>query len=120
MRDGDTVEAGDLLVQLDPTVAGANLKIVAGTLDQLLARKARLDAERDGSQRIAFPPALAGRSAEPDVAASIAGEGSLFAARRAARATQRSQLAERVRQLQQEIVGLEAQRRSKGDEIRLG
>jgi HlyD family secretion protein len=119
VRDGDTVQAGDLLVQLDPTVAGANLKIVTGTLDQLLARKARLDAERDGSGRIAFPPGLTGRSAEPDVAAAIAGEGSLFAARREARATQRSQLGERVRQLQQEIVGLEAQRRSKDDELRL-
>ena len=49
VRDGDHVKAGDILVQLDETVMRANLAIVTKGLDQLMARKARLEAERDGA-----------------------------------------------------------------------
>ena len=52
VKDGDRVKAGDLLVRLDDTVTRANLAIVTKTLTELTARKARLSAERDGSDRI--------------------------------------------------------------------
>ncbi|RUW67462.1 biotin/lipoyl-binding protein, partial [Mesorhizobium sp. M4B.F.Ca.ET.049.02.1.2] len=48
-RDGDRVKAGDLLLRLDRTVPAANLAVVSKALDQLMARKARLDAERRGT-----------------------------------------------------------------------
>ena len=51
VKDGDRVKAGDLLVRLDDTVTRANLAIVTKTLTELTARKARLSAERDGSDR---------------------------------------------------------------------
>ena len=117
VKNGDLVEAGDLLVRLDPTVTRANLAIVASALHQLQARWARLLAERDGSEAIALPKELAQPAQHPALAASLAGEANLFSARRQTRAMQRSQLAERISQLREEIVGLEGQSRSKDDEI---
>ena len=55
VRDGDHVKAGDILVQLDETVMRANLAIITKGLDELMARKARLEAERDGACHHQFP-----------------------------------------------------------------
>ena len=61
VQDGDRVKAGDILVQLDDTITRANLAIVTKGLDELAARKARLEAERDGADAIVFPPQLLAR-----------------------------------------------------------
>src|SRR5450759_3064817 len=53
--EGDRVKAGDILVRLDDTVTGSNLAIVTKGLTELSARKARLEAERDGAETINFP-----------------------------------------------------------------
>ena len=58
VRDGDVVNAGDLLVRLDETVTRANLAILQKSLNEQLARKARLEAERDGAQAVTYPPEL--------------------------------------------------------------
>ena len=55
VRDGDKVKAGDVVVRLDETVTRANLAIVVNSLDELDARQARLEAERDGRDTIDFP-----------------------------------------------------------------
>src|ERR1700750_2367899 len=54
VRDGDHVHAGDIVLRLDETVTRANLAIVTKSLDELMARKARLEAERDGGGKIGF------------------------------------------------------------------
>ena len=59
VQDGDRVKAGDILVQLDDTVTRANLAIVTKGLDELAARKARLEAERDGADFDHLPASLA-------------------------------------------------------------
>ena len=64
VQDGDRVKAGDILVQLDDTITRANLAIVTKGLDELAARKARLEAERDGAETIKFPPELLARANE--------------------------------------------------------
>ena len=58
VRDGDRVRVGDIVVRLDETVTRANLAIVTKGLDELTARKARLESERDGSDTIIFPAQL--------------------------------------------------------------
>ena len=63
VQDGDRVKAGDILVQLDDTVTRANLAIVTKGLDELGARKARLEAERDGAETVTFPKELLARAA---------------------------------------------------------
>ena len=115
--DGDRVKAGDLLVRLDDTVTKANLAIVTKTLTELIARKARLSAERDGSEHIKFPEELMQQASVPDVAQVLAAETKLFDLRRSARAGQKSQLHERINQANEEIVGFSAQKAAKDKEI---
>ena len=117
VKDGDRVKAGDLLVRLDDTVTRANLAIVTKTLTELTARKARLSAERDGSDHITFPEELMQQANVPDIAQVMAAEVRLFELRRAARAGQKSQLNERINQAKEEIIGFGAQKTAKDKEI---
>jgi HlyD family secretion protein len=119
VRDGDRVKQGDVVVRLDETVTRANLAIVNKGLDELYARRARLEGERDGLSEIKFPPDLLARANEPDVAAILQGERRLFELRSSARNGQKAQLKQRVEQLGEEIRGLKAQRESKEKEIKL-
>ena len=117
VKDGDRVKASDLLVRLDDTITRANLAIVTKTLTELTARKARLSAERDGSDRITFPDDLMREADVPDVAQAMAAEVKLFDLRRSARAGQKSQLRERINQANEEIVGFGSQKTAKDKEI---
>ena len=119
VRDGDTVKAGDIVVRLDETVVKASLAIVVKTLNGLLARAARLEAEQRGVDKIRFPPMLADRADDPDVRDVMASETKLFEVRVNGRAGQKSQLRERVMQLNEEIQGLSAQENAKDKEIAL-
>jgi HlyD family secretion protein len=118
-RDGDRVKAGDVLVRLDSTLTRANLAIVVKALDELRARKARLEAERDGAEKVAFPMTLLQRAGIPEVAKVIEGEQRLFEIRQSARLGQKAQLTERVGQLVEEIGGHVGQEQSKNREILL-
>jgi HlyD family secretion protein len=119
VRDGAIVRAGDVVVRLDETQARANLDIVVQALDELAARRARDEAERDGAIAVAFPPALTAQSGDPRVASLIAGEQHLFEIRRWAREGQKAQLKERAAQLKEEIHGLAGQTSAKTREIEL-
>jgi HlyD family secretion protein len=119
VRDGDRVRAGDIVVRLDETVTRANLAIVTKGLDELTARKARLESERDGSDTIIFPAQLLAGAGDPDRAAAMDSERKLFNLRRTARNGQKAQLKERTAQLGEEIAGLTAQQNSKAKEIAL-
>ena len=55
VRDGQRVSAGNVVLRLDDTVTRANLAIVLKGLDEMTARRARLAAERDRAEEIAFP-----------------------------------------------------------------
>ncbi|MBA8909224.1 HlyD family type I secretion periplasmic adaptor subunit [Aminobacter ciceronei] len=119
VHNGSMVSAGEVLVRLDDTVAKANLAIVDNGLDELMARRARLIAERDGTEAVAYPAELTARAADPAIAQLIEGENKLFALRRQARDGQVSQLRERIAQFREEISGIEAQQKSKKQEIAL-
>lgn len=119
VRDGDRVRAGDVVVRLDETVTRANLAIVSKGLIELRARKARLEAERDSAESIKFPGELLDRDGDPDAVAAMASERKLFDLRRTARLGQKSQLRQRIAQLQEEIGGLTAQQTAKAKEIAL-
>lgn len=120
VRDGDRVTAGQVLVRLDETITRANLAVVSKSLDELEARQARLEAERDGTDRIVFPDRLTSRvAADPAVERIMASETRLFELRRTARDGQKAQLQERISQLAEEISGLERQSEAKESEIAL-
>ena len=120
VKDGDRVRAGDVLVHLDETLTRANLDMTRKALDELAARRARAEAERDGLPGVVFPmELLLRRVADPEIAALVEGESRLFSARRASRDGQRAQLSERASQLQDEIAGLSEQVEAKSREIGL-
>ena len=58
VEEGSHVSKDDLLIRMDETVAQANLSAVTKSLWELEARRARLQAERDGEQDVVFPEAL--------------------------------------------------------------
>ena len=119
VRDGDRVKAGDVVVRLDDTVTRASLAIVIKALNGLWARAARLEAEQRGLEKITFPPMLLDRADDPDVQNVMASESKLFEVRTTGRVGQKSQLRERIAQLNEEIAGLTAQEKAKDREIAL-
>ncbi len=117
VTNGDRVKAGDVLVRLDETVTRASLQLITKQADELQGRRARLIAERDESDAIAFSQELSSRASEPDVAQMISGETTLFQSRRRTRAEQKAQLAERIAGLEEEIAGNTIQAEAKAREI---
>jgi HlyD family secretion protein len=119
VRDGDVVRAGDIVVRLDDTVTRAGLAIVTKSLNGLLARAARLEAEQRGAESVVFPPALLEQASDPEIASVMASETKLFEVRLQARIGQKAQLRERIEQLRQEVTGLAAQEIAKLGELAL-
>ena len=119
VRDGDKVKAGDVVMRLDETLTRANLAIVVKGLHELRARKARLEAERDRADQVMFPEELTSRADDPEVASVMTSELKLFDLRRSARSGQKSQLQQRLGQLDDEIRGLTAQQGAKAREVTL-
>jgi HlyD family secretion protein len=119
VREGDRVKAGDILVRLDETQTLANASIVTKSYDELLARQARLETERDNADQIVFPKAPLERTHDSNSEAvrAIAAEQSLFDLRRQARSGQKAQLKERRAQLQEEIKGYLGQAEAKQREV---
>ncbi len=119
VKEGDRVKAGDILVRLDETQTLANATIIIKSFDELQARQARLEAERDGAEQIIFPGVLLERSRDmkSEAARAIAAERSLFDLRRMARRGQKAQLKERGAQLQNEISGYTGQLDAKQKEV---
>jgi HlyD family secretion protein len=117
VKNGDRVEAGDLLIKLDDTQMKASLGIIRSQLAETLGRKARLTAERDAAERIRFPAELIKMG--PDTAGVMEGEQRLFEARLIAMRGQKAQLGERIKQNEEEIKGLEVQRKAKAREAAL-
>lgn len=118
VKEGQEVNAGDLLIQMDETVAQANLSAVTKTLWELGARRARLEAERDSLGEIGFPDELT-QSSDPVAQAILAGERRYFQLRRDASEGQKRQLREQIAQLKEQISGMEDQLSAKKSETEL-
>lgn len=109
--DGDSVDAGAILVRFDDTLIRSELSIIEGQLFELMARRGRLEAERDGFEGIAFPDDMETMSprSEIDIQNLKAGQLRLFAARRISLEKEAEQLEERKIQIERQIEGSEAQ-----------
>ena len=117
VKDGDRVKKGDVVVRLDETQARTSLAIVTKALDEMEARQARLEAERDGADKVTYPVDLLARRNEPEVAQTTTSEQRLFELRRSAREGQKAQLLEQIDQLRQQILGNDEQVAAKTTEI---
>jgi HlyD family secretion protein len=119
VREGSEVEDGQVVLRLDDTVTKSTLGVVRSQLDETMAREARLLAEREDADAIVFPAQLRDRSDDTSAMTAVNGEQKLFESRKSARIGQRSQLRERIAQLNEEIRGLSAQLAAKESELGL-
>jgi HlyD family secretion protein len=110
VTESQTVKAGDLLLRLDGAAIKSELAIVEGQFYEILARRGRLEAERDDKKAITFLPELVAIAANrADVAELIEGQRRLFSARAETLAQQANQLAKRSGQITSQITGIDAQ-----------
>ncbi len=119
VHDGSHVAAGDLLLRLDETQARANNQMLTKQLEQVQMRIARLEAERDGASDVHLPHGLSERTGDDSIAELLASERSLFKARAVTRNSQRELLRSHSQQLGEQIIGLDAQAKSKTAQIEL-
>lgn len=111
VAEGDTVRAGQVLLQLSSGELKATERGVASQVYALIAQRARLIAERDRLGGIPTPPEFADLSAEDQVLAreSLRIQQLQFGARRTGRTTETGVLGQRVAQLNEQIAGYEGQ-----------
>ncbi len=120
VAEGDSVAAGQVLIRLDPTELTSELAVVEGQLFEAVARRARLEAERDGRGDIAFDPVLASLPTTLAQAAPLMeGQRALLLARRTTREGTLDQLEKQRLQIQDQMTGLAAQTRSLQTQARL-
>jgi HlyD family secretion protein len=119
VKDGSHVAAGDLLVRLDETQARANNQLLVKQLEQVQMRIARLVAERDGARDLTLPRSLEGRDAGDDIGELLISERGQLTARAVTRDSQKELLRSHAQQLREQIVGLDAQAKSKAEQMEL-
>lgn len=118
--EGDFVQAGDLLLQLDATQSNSQLSIVKARLYEMMARRGRFEAEQQQAASITFDPVLLEVSEQdPEIKEMIAGQINLFQTRTASTRQEIKQMAERIEQIESEIRGIEAQETALGKQLAL-
>lgn len=111
VRDGDHVNAGDILVLMDDTQLQSQLGIVNSQLKSRLALEARLIAQRDQLESVVYPAELL--ASDPVAQQEISAQTRIFQARKTATSGEIALLQQRAEQLESQISGLEAMQRSK-------
>ena len=104
------VKAGQILMRLDGSQLESELAIVEGQLFEALARRARLEAERDGLPAPTFTGEIATLAkTRPDIAAVVEGQKKLFDSRLETFNAQQEQLQHREEESNAQVAGIEAQ-----------
>ncbi len=110
VTEAQTVQAGDVLITLDGSLLTSELSIVEGQLFENLARRGRLEAERDDKDKPVYAAELVDLAAtRTDVADQIEGQNRLFTARKDTLARQIDQLHRRLEQIAAQVDGVKAQ-----------
>lgn len=120
VHEGDRVRKGQVLIRLDAEDVASELTIVESQLFELMARRGRLEAERDEARDISFAPELLSLAeTNPDVAAMLEGNRRLFRQRRDNLRSSVEQLEKRAAQIASQIGGIAAQREALEEQARL-
>ncbi len=110
VREGQSVNSGDLLIRLDGTLLRTELAIVEGQYFEVLARRGRLEAERADLPAITFPEELLRLSSERDqIKGLMDGQTSLFTSRLDTLQQSTDQLDKQAQQVNQQIEGIDSQ-----------
>lgn len=119
VKEGDRVDAGQLLVQLESTGARALADVLRSQLAGLLIQEARLAAEREGRERFALPAELDDQRMTPAVISAMTSETGYITARAASYRGQVELVEKRISQLEEQIQGFRALRESQSEQSRL-
>lgn len=117
VREGDRVMRGQVLIVLDPTLAQSQLNRV---IKQWVAQKAeiaRLEAERDGLERIEFARDITAYSDASVYREIFDEQNKEFRARLARYAAEQEILKQRVAALEDAIIGLKAQKKAAENQL---
>ena len=110
VHEGELVKEAQVLVRLDAAKVASDTSIVERKLIDLVAERARLEAEQKDAATIAIPaPTVADPKAIETLRTSISAQQNLLDEKRSARASQLAQLAERHTQIETQISGLSEQ-----------
>ncbi|MEL6336668.1 MAG: HlyD family type I secretion periplasmic adaptor subunit [Pseudomonadota bacterium] len=110
VREGDVVDAGSVVIELDGTRLRSELAALEGQLFEIIARRGRLQAEQAEQDVILFDAEVLQVALERQaVQALVDGQRSLFEARRRSTAQEREVYLERKRQVEQQIIGVDAE-----------
>jgi HlyD family secretion protein len=111
VKDGQHVDAGQTLIQLQPTEVHANEASTQSQVISLMAQKARLEAEQAGRTQIIPPPEFASLPAEarPEAAQAMSLQAQELRTRTDSIASQKNVLKQRQAELEQQIIGYKKQ-----------
>lgn len=111
VKDGDVVKANSVLIELDDSKAKVRHILARAAYFSSVATQARLVAERDGADEIAFPKRLLAEAAQsPEIRRAVDDQQRLFAGRRRELTGQIKIAFQKIGQLKEEITGLTSQR----------
>lgn len=120
VEEGDSVKAGAPVIRLDATNLASELAIVESQLFEVMARRARLEAERDIADAPKFNAELKEiGETNPAVADLIEGQTRLFEARLESVTRERDQLEKQSQQINDQILGITSQTEALQSQIAL-
>jgi HlyD family type I secretion membrane fusion protein len=110
VHEGELVKEGQVLIRLDAAKVTSDTSIVERKLIDLVAERARLEAEQQDVATIAMPASpVAGARALETLRTSVRAQQNLLNDKRSARASQLAQLSERHTQIESQLRGLAEQ-----------
>ena len=120
VKEGARVQAGDVLLRVNPLNSQANVTTLELQLFNQLATESRLKSERDGLASIRWVPELNDKALanDPRVAEAKALQAQLFNSRRAEYASQTASLNQQINALQAVLRSSEQQMQSLREEAR--
>jgi HlyD family secretion protein len=119
VREGDTVEAHQVLVNLDDTAPKAELRRLELRYIRLQAMDTRLQAEMQEKSELAFPSAVLEAAQDPDFAPIIDSQKLTFEARRQSLNSEIATINEGINALQERVEGARLQMAGVKEQLRL-
>lgn len=116
VKNGDVVEVGDLLIRLDANIIKANLELASNRYIELLAERARIEADLAGRDTINFPRNQHAQLSVFGVQSVLLHQNKLLRSNRAARDRKRLQIESRISQLEALMDGMYAQQEARENE----
>ena len=113
VRDGQAVEKDQVLITLEDTQPRTQLEVLRGQLFIVLAREARLVAQRDGLGQVAYSPELLSHREDARAQDAMRVQDQTFRVRKAAHEGEIGLYQQQIGQLEAKATGVRSQRTSR-------